>query len=194
MKTVIFGGGGFIGSAISDRLLLDGHKVRIFERPRVAPYREFGKSERVEWVTGDMQSPNDLASAIDGVDAVLHLVSSTLPKNSNEDTIFDVQSNLVAIHRFLQKHGISSQVVNITRHRKPDGDSVYYPKDWTGLCRLLLRLRFDIVHLHIGGTVTLRLLALSFLCCAMPRSASSAGSRLAPPAAIRYASALPARL
>ena len=79
-----------------------------------------------------------------------------------------VQSNLVAIHRFLQKHGISSQVINITRHRKPEGDGVYYPKDWTGLCRLLLRLRFDIVHLHIGGTVTPRLLALSFLCCAIP--------------------------
>ena len=39
MKTVIFGGGGFIGSAITDRLLRDGHAVRIFERPRVAPYR-----------------------------------------------------------------------------------------------------------------------------------------------------------
>jgi glycosyltransferase involved in cell wall biosynthesis len=79
-----------------------------------------------------------------------------------------VQSNLVAIHRFLQKRGISSQVINITRHRKSDGDGVYYPKDWLGLCRLLLRLRFDIVHLHIGGTVTPRLLALSFLCCAIP--------------------------
>ena len=80
-----------------------------------------------------------------------------------------VQSNLVAIHRFLRKQGVSSQVINITHHRKPDGDGVYYPKDWLGLCRLLLRLRFDIVHLHIGGTVTPRLLALSFLCCAIPR-------------------------
>ena len=79
-----------------------------------------------------------------------------------------VQSNLVAIHRYLQKQGASSQVINITRHRKPDGDGVYYPKGWSGLCRLLLRLRFDIVHLHIGGTLTPRLLALSFLCCAIP--------------------------
>ncbi len=43
-----------------------------------------------------MQSPHDIAAAIDGMDAVLHLVSSTLPKDSNDDTIFDVQSNLVA--------------------------------------------------------------------------------------------------
>ena len=35
MKITIFGGGGFIGSAIADRLLKDGHELRIFERPRV---------------------------------------------------------------------------------------------------------------------------------------------------------------
>ena len=41
MKCVIFGGGGFIGSTIADRLLKDGHELRIFERPRVEPYRKF---------------------------------------------------------------------------------------------------------------------------------------------------------
>ncbi len=96
MKIVAFGGGGFIGSAIVDRLLLAGHEVRIFERTRVLPYRIFGESEPVEWTTGDMQSPHDVATALEGMDAVLHLVSTTLPKNSNEDTVFDVQSNLIA--------------------------------------------------------------------------------------------------
>jgi len=131
MKTVIFGGGGFIGSAISDRLLLDGHEVRIFERPRVAPYREFGKSERVEWVTGDMQSPNDLASAIDGMDAVLHLVSSTLPKNSNEDAIFDVQSNLVATLQLLNTMvaGKVGRIVFISSGGTVYGEPKYLPID-----------------------------------------------------------------
>ena len=44
MKFTVFGGGGFIGSAIVDRLLAGGHGVRVFERPRVAPYREFRTS------------------------------------------------------------------------------------------------------------------------------------------------------
>ncbi|MEI7824500.1 MAG: NAD-dependent epimerase/dehydratase family protein [Chlorobiaceae bacterium] len=30
MKIIVFGGGGFIGSAIVDRLLLDGHEIRVF--------------------------------------------------------------------------------------------------------------------------------------------------------------------
>lgn len=96
MKCVILGGGGFIGSAIADRLLKDDHELRIFERPRVEPYRKFTENEGVEWVTGDIQSTHDVGEAIDGADVVLHLVSTTLPKNSNDDPIYDVQSNLVA--------------------------------------------------------------------------------------------------
>jgi UDP-glucose 4-epimerase len=101
MKCVLFGGGGFIGSAIADRLLLDGHSVRIFERPRVEPFRKFKASEQVEWITGDFLSTHDVSSAIDGADAVLHLVSTTLPKNSNDDPIYDVQSNVVGTLQML---------------------------------------------------------------------------------------------
>jgi UDP-glucose 4-epimerase len=101
MKCVIFGGGGFIGSAIADRLLRDGHHLRIFERPRVEPYRKFTEREQVEWVTGDLQSAHDVGVAVEGTDVVLHLVSTTLPKSSNDDPIYDVQSNLVATLQML---------------------------------------------------------------------------------------------
>lgn len=101
MKCLIFGGGGFIGSTIADSLLRDGHELRIFERPRVEPYRRFEKSERVEWITGDLSSTHDVSDAIQGSDVVLHLVSTTLPKNSNDDPIYDVQSNLVATLQML---------------------------------------------------------------------------------------------
>ncbi|MCE9551575.1 MAG: NAD-dependent epimerase/dehydratase family protein [Betaproteobacteria bacterium] len=101
MKCVVFGGGGFIGSAIVDRLLRDGHTLRIFERPRVEPYRKFEAHEQVEWMVGDMLSTHDVADAIDGTDMVFHLVSTTLPKSSNDDPIYDVQSNLVATLQML---------------------------------------------------------------------------------------------
>lgn len=95
MKCVIFGGGGFIGSTIADRFLKEGYQLRIFERPRVEPYRKFADNEAVEWMTGDILSNHDLNAAIEGMDVVLHLVSTTLPKNSNDDPIYDVQSNVV---------------------------------------------------------------------------------------------------
>jgi UDP-glucose 4-epimerase len=96
MIFLILGGGGFIGSHIVDKLLQKGHSVRIFERPRVAPYRKFFDNENVEWLTGDLLSLHDVTEAMRGVDAIFHLVSFTLPKNSNDDPIYDVQTNIVA--------------------------------------------------------------------------------------------------
>ena len=95
MNIAIFGGGGFIGSAICDRLLLNSHHLKVFERPRIEPYRVFSMGEKVEWVTGDFSSTHDIESFIDGVDVVLHLISSTLPRGSNEDVVFDVQTNII---------------------------------------------------------------------------------------------------
>src|SRR5580692_2115153 len=82
-----------------------------------------------------------------------------------------VQSNLVAIRTFLRQHGVPSAVINITRHRKPDADDVYYPKTAAGVIRLLSRLDYDVVHLHVGGMLTARVLSLA-LACTLPRSRS----------------------
>jgi UDP-glucose 4-epimerase len=102
MRCLILGGSGFIGSAICDRYLRDGHMLRVFERPRVEPYREFDKSESVEWMTGDFSNTHDIRSALKGMDAVVHLIGTTLPKTSNEDPVYDVQSNLVATLQLLE--------------------------------------------------------------------------------------------
>ena len=101
MKCVVLGGGGFIGSHISDRLLSLGHEVRIFERPRVLPYRQFSAHERLEWRPGDFQSAADVRGAVEGCDVVFHLVSTTLPRNSNDDPVYDVESNIVGTLRLL---------------------------------------------------------------------------------------------
>jgi len=79
-----------------------------------------------------------------------------------------VQMNLVAIRAFLLKQRIPCSVINITRHRKPDGDGVYYPKGPAQLIQLLARLEFDLLHLHIGGMLSNRLLALSLVCARWP--------------------------
>lgn len=79
-----------------------------------------------------------------------------------------VQTNLVAIRRYLQQRGHQCAVINLTRHRRADADGVYYPQSALEVLRLLARLRYDVVHYHLGGQVTLRLLGLCLACCAMP--------------------------
>jgi UDP-glucose 4-epimerase len=100
MKCLVLGGGGFIGSHIVEELHAAGHDIRILERPRVPRFREF--ASRVEWVEGDFQSASVVQDAVDGIDAVFHLVSTTLPKSSNDDPIFDLESNVVATLRMLE--------------------------------------------------------------------------------------------
>ncbi len=101
MKCAVLGGGGFIGSTIVDKLLLEGHSIRVFERQRIGPYRQFLPHEDVEWMTGDLLGMHDVTEALTGVDVVFHLVSTTLPKNSNDDPIYDVQTNIIATLQIL---------------------------------------------------------------------------------------------
>ncbi len=131
MKIAILGGGGFIGSAIADRLLKDGHELRIFEHARVEPYRQFSGGERVEWLAGDFMSVHDVSRAIDGVDTVLHLVSTTLPKGSNDDMVYDVESNLVTTLQLLGAmvdKGVR-KIVFISSGGTVYGSPVYLPID-----------------------------------------------------------------
>ena len=101
MKCLVLGGGGFIGSHVVDQLLMAGHLVRIFERPRVPCYREFPPGS-VEWIEGDFQNAAVVRDTLQGVDTLIHLVSTTLPKSSNDDPVFDVQSNIISTLRLFE--------------------------------------------------------------------------------------------
>ena len=92
MKILVLGGNGFIGSHLVDRLVREGHEVRIFDRN---PERYRKPLGRVEYYLQDFGNRAALASALKNIDIVFHLISTTTPKTSNDDPEFDVTSNLV---------------------------------------------------------------------------------------------------
>jgi len=92
MNSLLLGGNGFIGSHLVDRLLIEGHAVRIIDKHNEL-YRK--PLPGVEYLLGDFGNRGLIMEALEGIDIVYHLVSTTLPKTSNDDPIFDVQSNLV---------------------------------------------------------------------------------------------------
>ncbi|HEU4829911.1 MAG TPA: glycosyltransferase family 4 protein [Gemmatimonadales bacterium] len=79
-----------------------------------------------------------------------------------------VQTNLVAIRRLLRQRGIPCAVINITGAPESGDEAVYYPRGAVSLLRLLARLKFDVVHLHLGGSLTPRLLGLAAVCALLP--------------------------
>ena len=92
---LVLGGAGFIGSHLTDALARAGHRVRVFDR--VPPVLRGD----CEILAGDFMNPDDLARALRGSEVVFHLISTTLPQASNDDPVFDAQTNLLGTLRML---------------------------------------------------------------------------------------------
>jgi UDP-glucose 4-epimerase len=102
-KVVVFGGGGFIGSHLCEALLERGYRVVIFEKLNFSRRNISSFISSVEVIEGDFSNEVDLKNALDGADYVFHLVSSTLPANSNENPIYDVETNVIPTLRLLNE-------------------------------------------------------------------------------------------
>jgi len=90
MKALVLGGNGFIGSHIVDGLLAASHQVRVFDR---SPELYRPPLAGVEYHSADFGDVGALSDALEGVDIVYHLASTTVPSTSNLDPVADIQIN-----------------------------------------------------------------------------------------------------
>lgn len=101
MRCLVLGGGGFIGLNLCEALLAAGHGVRVFERPRLTldgggTPSAVSALPGAEWVEGDFANVADVRPALDGIEVVYHLICTTLPRPSNENPVYDIETNLVS--------------------------------------------------------------------------------------------------
>lgn len=107
MKVLVIGGSGFIGSHVVDELLTSGHSVRVFDR---RPERYRPPLSGVDYCFGDFVDRMALVEALSGVDAVYHLLSTTVPGTADLDPKTDVRDNLIGTINLLdsmQRVGLS---------------------------------------------------------------------------------------
>jgi UDP-glucose 4-epimerase len=93
MRVLVLGGSGFLGSHIVDRFLVEKHDVTVYD---LYPERFRRSPVGIKFVTGDFGNVGALDELIGtGFDLVIHCVSTTTPKSSNESPEFDIQSNVI---------------------------------------------------------------------------------------------------
>jgi UDP-glucose 4-epimerase len=72
MRYLVTGGAGFIGSHISDRLLADGHRVRILDNFSTGKHENIPVAEHVEVIEGDVGNYDTVRASMEQVDIVFH--------------------------------------------------------------------------------------------------------------------------
>ncbi|MFZ1699214.1 MAG: glycosyltransferase family 4 protein [Pyrinomonadaceae bacterium] len=73
-----------------------------------------------------------------------------------------ISRNMLAIRDELIARGDTCSIIATSKSSRIDGaENVYHPSSAFGLLRLMAKLKFDVLHLHIGGDVTPRVMSLA---------------------------------
>jgi len=105
VRYFVTGCAGFIGSALTERLLADGHVVVGYDNfssgreDFLLPCRA---SARFEFVHGDLLDAGTLAAAMSGCEFVFHLAANADVRHGTEHPRRDLEQNTIATHQLLE--------------------------------------------------------------------------------------------
>lgn len=111
MKTLVTGGAGFIGSTLTDRLLADGHEVRVVDNlstgkeSNLVGALQTGRCEFVKMSVTD----KSFAEVVDDIEVLYHLAAQADVRISVADPVFDVDVNVlgsVNVFEAAANHGV----------------------------------------------------------------------------------------
>jgi len=120
MKVLITGASGFVGRAVSEAVILEGHSVRRMARG-IRP-----QDAGTDWVKGSVLCPEDLRQALDGCDAVVHLVGiigevgdQTFERVHHEATLRVVEAALACgVRRMVHMSALGTRPNAISRYHQ----------------------------------------------------------------------------
>ncbi|HZQ80270.1 MAG TPA: NAD-dependent epimerase/dehydratase family protein [Acidimicrobiia bacterium] len=154
MRTLVTGGGGFIGSHVVDRLVAAGHDVAVVDlRP---PHRP-----DVGHIPADINDLEGLVAALAGADVVFHLAAYADVNDVSRDPVDATDANVVGVAKVWEacrRNGVGRAVLASTvwvyNGAASDGDG---PLDEDAAFRL-----DDLGHLYTSSKVAAEMVAHSY--------------------------------
>lgn len=101
MRCLVLGAAGFIGGHLVEELLADGKEVLVYDREE-ALRSVVERFPAVKSINGDFQTEKRWDSILHGVKVCYHLISTSVPKTSNDDPISDVLGNVIGTLQLLE--------------------------------------------------------------------------------------------
>lgn len=119
MRALVTGGAGFIGSAIANRLVEEGATVRVLDN--LSSGFQENIPAQVELVRGDLQDPDVLARACDGIEIVFHQAAvRSVPRSLDEPQLVN-ESNVTGTLNLL----LAAEAAKVRRVVYASSSSVY---------------------------------------------------------------------
>lgn len=131
MRYLVTGGAGFIGSHIVDRLLNEGHKVKVYDNfstGKVLFIKHHLSNKNFELIKADLSSIRKLDAAMRDIDFVFHLAAHADVRTGIKNHFIDHEQNLEMTQNVLEamiKHRIKSLAFSSTS--SVYGDAKYHP-------------------------------------------------------------------
>jgi UDP-glucose 4-epimerase len=192
MRILVTGGGGFIGSHLSRRLVAEGHEVRVFDDFSTGSRANLADVE-AEVVEGDIRDQDALAAPMRGIEAVCHLAALPSVARSWDDPVASLHVNALGTANVLDTaiaagahtviYSSSSSVYGDQTAARRSEDQPPRPISPYGHAKLMGE-KLTLAHAQSGR---LRGIALRYFNVFGPRQDSSSPYAAAIPRFIRHA-------
>jgi nucleoside-diphosphate-sugar epimerase len=122
---LVTGGGGFIGSHLVERLLQDGHDVRVLDNFATGHRANLAEPDaEIELVEGDIQSYERVHNAVRGCELVFHIAALPSVPRSIQDPLTSTASNVTGTLNVL----LAARDEGVRRVVFASSSSVYGPQ------------------------------------------------------------------
>jgi len=122
MSCLVTGGAGFIGSHVTDRLVRDGHRVRVVDNLSTGDERNLDQARnRIDFVIGDLTDPVVCRAVVRDVEVIFHLAALPSVPRSMQDPWASYRHNVEATMHLL----LAAREAGVRRIVYSSSSSVY---------------------------------------------------------------------